>query len=80
MDDVKVLNIQESPTVGRWVLATIGGYDDSVYRELTFAQDIRAEEWEDIFLRLPLGFLVVALRATDGVTLGRKHALLATIA
>lgn len=80
MDDVKILDIKESSTVGRWVLATIGGYDDSVYYELTFAPDLTPEEWGQIDYRLPRGFLVEWLYAVSGEMLGRSRALMARIA
>lgn len=78
MDDVRVLGIVESATVGRWVLATIGGYDDSVYYELTFAPGFL--EWDEVKRHLPAHFLLTDLRAVSGDLLGRKQALLATIA
>lgn len=79
MDEIKVLDIKESGTVGRWVLATIGGYDDSVSYELTFAPDIALHEWCLVTTYLPKNFVVMGLQAVGGELLGRKRALMAMI-
>ena len=79
MEDVKVLDIVESETVGRWVLATVGGYDDSISYELTFVPDLRPDEWKRVCAALPRNYRITGLCAVGGELLGRRRALMATL-
>lgn len=79
MEDVKVLDVTESATVGRWVLATVERYDGIPYQELTFAPDLTALEWARIVWHLPESYRIVWLHEVPGDMLGRRRALMATI-
>lgn len=78
MDDVNVLGIKESSTVGRWVLAHIRRYDGTECYEVTFTGDIQSYEWADISALLPTTARVVDLQGVIGDMLGRRRALMAT--
>ncbi len=69
--EATVLEIVESAVPGRWVLATVGGLDDSVVYELTFCPDITQAEWRVIGTHLPKFYRMTGLEAVGGELLGR---------
>jgi hypothetical protein len=73
------VSLVESPTIGRWVLATLTDRISRSY-ELTFSPDISEGEWDDITDLLPEGFRLLSMLGVGGQVLGIPRAVLATFA
>ena len=79
MQEPELIEITESKTLGRWVLATVLQGCKVLY-ELTFAPDITGEEWHEATQSLPEGHRVITLEAIRGNLIGRDGpAMMATI-